>query len=209
MVLGSDEATVDDGARGQTFKTAIYPVDIDGKTYNLYDTVGLGEHSGGTVDSTKATGKLCRLVTNLSNSGGVNLLVLVVKRGRLTQTIHKNYTLFHHGFCDSKVPIVIVVTDCENVEPTMDTWWTKNEQWFTQAGMSFNGHACVCAFRGRKTTSGDHNNEDLFKESVGVVKQVIVQFCVLNAWKMVWKSLFMILKATRFNVFDLAIDCLV
>jgi hypothetical protein len=63
------------------------------------------------------------LVTDLSNSGGVNLLVFVMKRGRLTETIYKNYDLFHHGFCNSNVPIVVVVTGCEDIEPTMDRWW--------------------------------------------------------------------------------------
>jgi len=185
MVLGSDEARVDDAACGQTFRTAVYPADIDGKTYSLYDTVGLGEHSGGTVDSAKATGNLYRLVTNLSNSGGVNLLVLVMKRGRLTETIGKNYTLFHHGFCDSKVPIVIVVTGCEDVEPTMDAWWTKNEWCFTQAEISFEGHACVCAYKGAKTGSGDYRNQDLVVCSVGVVKKLLVQYCTSGGWKMV------------------------
>ena len=185
MILGSDEAKVGNSLLGETFRSTIYPVELDGKTYNLHDTVGFGEHSGGALDSAKAVRNLHHLVTNLSNSGGVNLLVFVMKRGRLTETIHKNYTLFYHGFCDSKVPIVIVVTGCVDVEPTMDAWWTKNERWFTQAGMAFNGHACVCAFRGRKTTSGDYRNDDLFQESVGVVKKVIVQFCVLNGWEKV------------------------
>ena len=186
MILGSDKAKVGHGLLGETFKSTVYPVEIDDKTYNLYDTAGLGEYSGGTVDNPRAIRNLYRLVAELSNSGGVNLLVFIFKCGRrLTKMMHKNYALFHRGFCDSKVPIVIVVTGCENVEPTMDVWWIDNERSFTQAGMSFNGHACVCAFRGRITETGDHRDEGLVRESVGVVKQLVVQNCMPNGWKKV------------------------
>jgi len=119
-----------------------------------------------------------------SISGGVNLLVLVIKRGRLTDTIQKNYVLFHHGFCDSKVPIVIVVTRCEDVEPTMDKWWTENEQSFRQAGMTFDGHACVCAFKGKKMYDG-YRNEALFEQSAQVIKQLVVRRCKAKGWKSV------------------------
>jgi len=182
LILGSDKAKVGDGAVGETFRTTSYVTTINGKTYNLHDTVGLGEHSRGTVDSAKAVGNLYRLLTDLSSSGGVNLLVFVVKCGRLTDSIHKNYNLFHQSFCDSKVPIAIVVTGCENVDPTMDTWWTKNERWFIQAGMPFSGHACVCAFRG---TRANNRNEDLIGVSVKAVKELIVHHCASDGWKKV------------------------
>jgi predicted GTPase len=185
MILGIDKAKVDNRLLGETFESAVYEVELDGKIYKLHDTVGLGEHSSGTVDSAKAVRNLYRLVTNLSNSGGVNLLVFVMKQGRLTETIHKNYVLFQHGFCDSKVPIVIAVTGCEDMEPTMDTWWIDNEASFSKAGMSFDGHACVCAFKGRKIHTGGYRNEDLVNESVGVVKQLIVQYCAPNGWEKV------------------------
>jgi len=181
MILGSHEGNVANRSHEDTFKSAVHLVEIDGKTYNLHDTVGLEEHSGGTVDSAKAAGNLYHLVTELSNSGGINLLVFVIKCGRPTGTMRKNYSLLHHGFCDTKVPIVIVVTGCEKVTPTMDTWWIDNEASFTMAGMSFGGHACVCA----STDTAVHHNEGLVKDSVEVVKQLIVQHCKPNGWKKV------------------------
>jgi len=186
MILGSDKAKVGDGALGETFKTTAYEVELDGKTYNLHDTVGFGEHSEGTADSIKAARNLYRLLMDLSNSGGVNLLVFVVRTGRLTENRVKNYRLFYEGFCQSKVPIVIVVTGCETVEPPMKLWWTDNEQWFTQAGMLFQGHACVCAFKG--TEASRYQNTDLVKESVEVVKQLVVQHCTSSGWTEVWHS---------------------
>jgi len=183
MILGSDKAEVANRARGVTFESTVHPAKIDGKPYNLHDTVGLGEHSSGTADSAKAVRNLYRLVTDLSNSGGVNLLVFVIRQGRLTDTIHKNYVLFHHGFCDSKVPIVIILTHCEYVEPTMETWWIDNEASFTEAGMTFNGYACVCSFKG--TERSGYRNEILVGKSVEVVKPLVVQQCIPDGWKMV------------------------
>ena len=187
MILGTDKAKVCNSARGETFKSSAYSVEIDGKSYVLHDVVGFGEHSNGIFDGARAVGNLYRLVTDLSSSGGVNLLVFVVKCGRLTETTDTNYKLFHRGFCDSKVPTVIVVTGCENVEP-MDMWWTDNKQSFTEAGMLFSAHACVCAYRGSKMKDGDYRNEDLVKESEEVVKQLVVQCCTSNGWKQVCQS---------------------
>ena len=117
---------------------------------------------------------------DLSNAGGINLLVFVIKCDGLTETMRKQYGLFHHGFCDSKVPIVIIVTGCENVRPTMDTWWIDNNSKLTQAGILFNGHACVCTFTGR---NGGYHNKDLVEQSVEVVRRLIVQHCTSNGWK--------------------------
>ena len=188
MILGSDKAKVGHGLPGETTGSTIYPVEINGKAYNLHDTVGLGEHSGGTALNPKAVRNLYRLVTDLSDLGGVNLLVFVMKQDRLTETIHKHYALFHGAFCDSKVPIVIVVTGCENVQPTMDTWWIDHERSLTQAGMSFDGYACVCAFKEAKTTSGASYNEDLVEDSVDVVRKLVVQNSRSKGWKKVWHS---------------------
>jgi hypothetical protein len=49
----------------------------------------------------------------------------------------------------------------------------------------FDGHACVCAFKGRKTPNGGHRNEDLVEESVQMVKQLVVQRCMAIGWNKV------------------------
>jgi hypothetical protein len=96
----------------------------------------------------------------------------------------KNYTLVHEIFCDSEVPIVIVVTGCDNVGPTMDSWWSNNEASVTKARMSFNGHACVCAFQGIQTRDGGYRNK-LIEDSVEAVKGLVAQHCRSMGWKMV------------------------
>ena len=185
LILGIDKATVGHGRFGEMLRRTVYPVEIDGKTYILHDTVGLGEYTGGTVNNPEAVKNLYRLVADLSDSGGINLLIYVIGcNDRPAETLRKNYSLFHSGFCESKVPIVIVVTGCENVQPTMDTWWIDHQHSFTRAGMSFKGYACVCAFKGT-TTNGAYCNEDLVEDSVEVVRQLVVQSCRPNGWKKV------------------------
>ena len=184
MILGSDRARVADGQVAQTLRSAVYPAEIQRMTYDLHDTMGFKYSSDTIDDNAKALGNLYRLVTDLSNSGGVNLIVFVMKRGKFTRTLHQNYNLVHRGLFDSKVPIVIIVTGCEDVEPTMDTWWIENEPSFTLSGMSFADHACVCAFNGPTTSNGGVRfNEDLFKASVDVVRKLLVQHCMSDGWK--------------------------
>ena len=183
MILGRNEAQVSDSEFGVTLRNTAYPIEINGKKYTLHDTAGLGQCSGGTVEHNKAIGNIYRLVTELSTSGGVNLLVFVIKHGRLTETMKGGYALFHHGFCDSKVPIVIVVTGCETVEPPMDAWWINNEPLFTEAKMSFEGHACVCAFEG--TEWNGYRDKDLVEESRAVARRLVVQCCMSVGWRKV------------------------
>ncbi|KAF8963353.1 P-loop containing nucleoside triphosphate hydrolase protein [Flammula alnicola] len=113
MMLGSDEAKISPDATGCTFDSTLYDAKIRGRSYNLYDTIGLGEGSTGTAEGSKAIGNLYSLLSLLSTNGGVHLLIFVVRCGRLTENIQKNYELFYKGFCETKVPIVVVVTGCE------------------------------------------------------------------------------------------------
>ena len=181
-ILGSDNARDDRGSLQQPLNSVVHPVKIEGDTYNLHDTVGLGAHN----DAAKAMRKLYRLLDDLSNAGGINLLIYVVKCDkRPVETMRKTYSLIHHGFCDSKVPIVIVATGCENMEPTMDQWWTDHKAPFKAAGMSFEGHACVCTIQGTKTGDGGYRFQDLVEKSESEVTELILRHCNPNGWKKV------------------------
>ncbi|KAF8878689.1 hypothetical protein CPB84DRAFT_1793988 [Gymnopilus junonius] len=159
-----------------------YSVAIKGHTYNLHDTIGLGEDSTGTMGNSKAIVNLYNLLTLLSKNGGVHLLVFVVRSGRLKETMKKNYDLFYKGFCETKIPIVVVVTGCEGESNDMDQWWGRNRQFFEKAGMTFRGHACVCAFKGRLGKHG-YVNKDLVEQSRELVKDLIVRHRKADGWK--------------------------
>jgi predicted GTPase len=191
LILGAHKAKVNANAGGCTFESTSYSVQIEGKIYNLYDTAGLDEASGGTVDRRKAIVNLYKLVSKLAKTGGVNLLIFVVKCGRLSHSVEKNYDMFHQAICEAEVPIVIVVTNCENTvssddpDQTMDSWWDQNEERFERAGLRFKDHACVCASRGRKLKNGTYSNDEPFEDSKGKVDAVIHQCCLSNGWSKV------------------------
>jgi len=177
-ILGSDMTSAVNRVGGKALENT---VEIKGKTYLLHDTVGLGEHSG--MNGAEIVGKIYRLLTHLSDNGGVNLLIFVVRRNTPFETMRKYYSLLHRGLCDSKVPIVIVVTGFESVRPNGDPWWTKNEGSLTEAGMSFDGHACVRTPKEGKTNTGHCHDENLVKESVGVLRELVVRCCMLTGWE--------------------------
>ncbi|KIK56475.1 hypothetical protein GYMLUDRAFT_120326, partial [Collybiopsis luxurians FD-317 M1] len=144
MILGSAKAPISSGAEGCTFEGKPYSVTIGATGYVLWDTAGLDEGREGRVVSKQALKDLSNLVLRLSLSGGVSLLVLVMRGPRITEAILKNYQTFYDGFCNKNVPIVIVVTGMEN-EDNMDEWWIRNGPSFTKRKMFFKGSACITA----------------------------------------------------------------
>ncbi|CAN0237540.1 unnamed protein product, partial [Scytosiphon promiscuus] len=59
---------------------------------SIFDTAGLDESAEGTVDAVKAVDALVKLFRNIS--GGVNLLVFVMKRGRAYSKLVEYYKVF-------------------------------------------------------------------------------------------------------------------
>ena len=175
MILGENgvKADTSDSAYGCTFDHKSYPVEIEGESYNLYDTAGLNEGGAGTIDGAQAIAKLYGLIDSLSKKGGVNLLIFVMRCGRITESNQKNYQLFYDTFCEGSVPIVVVVTHCENVEPDMESWWPRNERKIEESGMLFKAYACVCSSRGKKRRDGTYSNDQPFEESKGYVEKLI------------------------------------
>lgn len=58
----------------------------------IFDTAGMDESAEGTVDTVKAVDALVKLFRNIS--GGVNLLVFVMKRGRALSKLVEYYKIF-------------------------------------------------------------------------------------------------------------------
>lgn len=116
-------AKTSDRVVGCTFEWKEYNYKYDNININIYDTAGLSEASRGTVPNEKATDYLVELIQELSNSGGVSLLIMCIKRyDKITDTLCRNYALFSRGICQDQVPIILAVTGCEN-----DTKEVKSE----------------------------------------------------------------------------------
>lgn len=117
----------------------------------------------------------------LNSKGGINLLVYCVRAPRITQNTVRNYRMFHEGFCQKKVPIVLVVNGLE-LESSRSAWWEKNKEGYQNEKMQFSGEACVTTTKG-KAREGRHMYETEFKESEDAVRELI-RSMLGPPWKM-------------------------
>jgi hypothetical protein len=135
MLAGANVAATSNDAIGCTFENTRYELN---DLVHICDTTGLNESRVG------------KLIRDLAHSGGIDLLVFVVRGGPgVTSSTVRNCELFYEAICRKEVPIVVVITGLE-YEQDMDVWWKRNEQAFRGYGMVFHGHACITAIRGKK-----------------------------------------------------------
>ena len=88
-------------------------------TYEFVDTVGLNEGFLGTVSNKIATSNLIKLI--LTNKKGFNLLVMFFKCGRIYEAAEHQYNFFVKKLSGKSVPVILVVTLCEN-EESLSAW---------------------------------------------------------------------------------------
>jgi len=135
-------------ARGCTFQTDQYtPRFWDNCNWTFYDTVGLNEPGGEDTSHAQAVKNLIDLLR--TSTEGFNLIIMVMKQGKITATLEKNYELFVEGVSHNQVPVIGVVTGCENVEP-MQRWVEENDHHFRMSKLRFGSlTAGCCAVGGR------------------------------------------------------------
>ena len=148
MGLDHDVARISSGATSCTLDARPYDVTIQEREFRIFDTVGLNEPQSLKDPDCLigAINKAYRLIRYLSDTGGINLLVFCVRRGRITANMQQNYVLFHDFLCQKKVPSALVITHLEH-EENMEDWWSYNHPHFTECGIHILGHACITAKR--------------------------------------------------------------
>ncbi|KAG6890212.1 hypothetical protein C0995_010223 [Termitomyces sp. Mi166 len=181
MISQSDVAPVGGDMQGVTLDSTRYKVDLEGATFNLYDTAGLNEAKGGSVLNEVAIIKLYQLLKSLKS--GVNLLIYCVRSPRLRDTAYQNWHLFYEIICRRKVPIVLAVTGLEN-DDDRGQWWRRNKGNFQDHEMHPNGIACITATRGKQKKSGKWTFDEEYEESRVQILEVITTHCLHQAWKM-------------------------
>ena len=178
LILGKNSATVSDSAIGCTFKFSKY-AGPDG--YMLYDTVGLSEGSQGTMASAAAMKQLVNLLKSLSD--GVSLLIMVIKKERITASLEKNYQLFVSGICLGKVPVLLVITNCE-MEQKVGAWWSQNKIYFDKYKMYFAEAISGCAADPDSVPARFRSD---FTESRAETKAKLMRSMNSNALREPWK----------------------
>jgi GTP-binding protein EngB required for normal cell division len=202
MLLGENKVKTSSGAVGCTFTSDAYVVDVgDGVSVRVHDTVGLGEGSAGTVSSSEAIIALYQLLQELSD--GVNLLVFVMRVGRIVQTDQKNYELFFHGVCARKVPVALILThgdDCVDdddddvdLESAMNLWWERNRLEFAKNGLWFKHETIVIAKK--------RAFPEAYEASKEKIRHLISTSRRRTAWKIPTNNWFIKVVKTLFNYF--------
>lgn len=131
MLVGKDVAVTSDKATGCTFESMAYK-DKRGNMY--FDTVGLNEASKGTVTARESLSALVKLLKSLKD--GVNLIIFVIKKGRITETMQKNYAIFVNGVCQDRVPVILAISGME-LEQDPEKWYKENQVCFKKLFSNF------------------------------------------------------------------------
>ena len=128
--LAGGSRPTDSGALGVTDKTHLYAPFKVGETFlELVDTVGLHESAHGTVPADRAAMALVELLEK--SREGFNLLIHVARASRITKEHDDDYIFFVEKMAQNRIPVVLVVTGCENEEP-MSAWVDKNRAAFAR-----------------------------------------------------------------------------
>ncbi|KAG1737382.1 P-loop containing nucleoside triphosphate hydrolase protein [Suillus lakei] len=179
LMAGEDVAGISNDLKPCTLHWQEYPIEFDGESYNVFDTVGLEEPQLGITQFLDAVENAYKLIQELETQGGIDLLLFCMRAGTLTATLQNNYRLFHEFLCDKKVPIVVVITYLENEVGEMDTWWKRHETNFRDQEVHVAGHACITAIRG----NFPHRHE----ESRTTIRNVVKEFTA-DGQKQAWKG---------------------
>ncbi|KAG2030671.1 P-loop containing nucleoside triphosphate hydrolase protein [Suillus americanus] len=176
LMAGEAVARTSSDMRSCTLQWQQYPIKFDGKSYNVFDTVGLEEPQLGIPQYLNAVENAYTLIRELES---IDLLLLCMRAGRLTPTLQTNYRLFNEFLCDKKVPIVVVITYLENEVGEMDSWWKRNKDIFDERDVHVAGHACITAIRG--------NYPDRYEQSRTTIRSLVKEFTA-DGQKEAWKG---------------------
>ncbi|CAN0411322.1 unnamed protein product [Pylaiella littoralis] len=121
------------GASGVTLESHEFRASHDGVDYRIVDTAGLNEADRGAVSGYDAVKGLVQLLKRTED--GLNLMVMVVEKGRLHASTLDNYKLFVGEMTFNLVPLLIVVTHCEREDGDMQGWVDANMQDIVSRGI--------------------------------------------------------------------------
>ncbi|KAG2135120.1 hypothetical protein DEU56DRAFT_807938 [Suillus clintonianus] len=170
MLVGRDVSNPSDPGLA-TFASRGYAVDVGGREVVVWETVGLqkGEHHDALSEG--AAKNLQGLIQNVH--GGLNLLLYCVNAARASEALEVNYDAFFNIIGGKKVPVVLVVTGLENMDP-MEGWWKEHEAEFKKHWLTFDGHACITTIRGKPLKDGPgHWHDEQYEQSRLAVKELI------------------------------------
>lgn len=116
---------------------------------------------------------------------GVCLLVYVMEKGRIKKSLEDNYKLFVDGICLGQVPVIGVLTHCEQ-EPVMGKWYNENKYVFDTYGFNFKDVVSGCITKGENLNPEIVNIEAInrrYNETQQKLKKSIEANILPEPWK--------------------------
>ncbi|KAG2113738.1 P-loop containing nucleoside triphosphate hydrolase protein, partial [Suillus discolor] len=179
LMAGKEVAHTSPDMQRCTLQWKEYTIDFEGASYMVFDTIGLEEPQLGIKEYLESVENAYKLVRELDDKGGIDLLLFCVRAGRVTATLQSNYRLFHEFLCEKKVPIVLAITNLER-EQRMEEWWERNEGTFDRYQIKVAGHACITA-----ANRLDGRHKVLYEQSRITIRNLVREFTA-DGQKQAW-----------------------
>ncbi|KAG1856376.1 P-loop containing nucleoside triphosphate hydrolase protein [Suillus subalutaceus] len=134
LMAGEEIANTSPDMQRCTMLWKEYPIDFNGESYTVFDTIGLEEPQPGVKEYLESVENAYRLVRELNRRGGIDLLLFCIRAGR--------------------VPIVLAITNLER-EVRMEDWWVRNHSTFEKYQIQVAGHAYRVLYEESRTIIRD------------------------------------------------------
>jgi len=133
-----EHAVVENAAGGVTKTCSKFCKEVEDQQYLVFDTPGTGETEQGNVPTHTAIDLFYKL---LIAQPRVDLVVLVMRAGRITKMEENNYNLIKI-LCGDEVPVALAVTHLDDEEGDINTWWERQPA-ALKKHFKFCEHACL------------------------------------------------------------------
>lgn len=132
----------------------------------FYDTLGL-EHRPSPWNAIKA---------RLKRSGGVDLVLYCMRRGRLSSEQVKDLRTISRTLCHGDVPLVLVVSGVEYRRGSTEKWWEMNNEDLRNAvQVRFTDHICLNTWD-RAHPSWKHQGTS-YEEAQKLIRDLVICHC--------------------------------
>jgi GTPase Era involved in 16S rRNA processing len=110
MLAGESRAPTSDDLGHCTQHWTEYAIPVDGRSFQVFDTIGFLEPGLDTEGYTNAIADTYLAIDVLRKRGGIDLLLYCV-RGDEIEKMRGHYRLLREVFCEEEVPVALVVTN--------------------------------------------------------------------------------------------------
>ncbi|KAF9222603.1 hypothetical protein BS17DRAFT_767794 [Gyrodon lividus] len=166
LVSGEPVANTSPDIKGCTLASQCHKVSVSVHQFQIWDTVGLNEPNIGPTAYAQAVQKGARLIRDLHQEGGVDLLLFCIQGGRISQTTQSNYRLFQEFTCEGKV---------------LEGWWERNGKGFGEYKINVVAHACITSLPADDPEHQKNHGDKLAQSQSKLSVQALLEESIFRA----------------------------